>query len=449
MQISPKYYDFMIDDAKVDILEGTTSSGKTTTSINTKFIYKVMNSHRKKHLIAGESLGVIISNVLENGEFGLLDVFPEIKPYYNGNNRQKLPHIQIKDNTVFLVGYSDIAKFKKVLGGQFGAVFIDECNQANQSFINELFLPRFEYCCMTLNPDNPDKTIYRDIINRSRPLPKYERDIPASILEELTETKQNDAWRYWFMTFDDNPSMTEERKEELFNSLLPETLEYQTKILGLRTIGTGQCCPLPKQNIITEEELLDHIKKGEWRFKIYSIGIDTSYSDKTDDKISMHFSGITQNGKLVIIDEITTNNKENRVNLTPSDVSKMADDFWVKMVEKWGNTLNLFIDSADSATIMELDKYRKSLRRPYMPAPSWKKTTIMNRINLTNSWIKSMDYLIVDKCTNLINEHNIWVYNEKGEPMDGNDHSINSSQYSWLPFKTKIGVTNEAKRNRQ
>lgn len=445
MKVSPKYYDFIMDDAKVDILEGTTSSGKTTTAINTKFVYKVMKSKRKKHLIAAESLGVIISNILSNGEYGLLDVYPEIQASFNGSHKQKLPHIRIGDNIVFLVGYSDIAKFKKVLGGQFGVVFIDECNMANQSFINELFLPRFEYCCMTLNPDNPDKKIYKDIINRARPLEKYAHDIPASIFDELNQTKAQDNWRYWFMSFDDNPSMTLERKTELLNSLLPETLEYQTKILGLRTIGTGQCVPLPKENIISLEQL----KELKLNFKTFSIGIDTSYSDKTDDKISMHFIGISNTGILVVLDEITTNNKENKVNVTPSDVAKIADDFWLDMVDKWGNTLNLFIDSADSATIMELDKYRKGLKRPYLPTPSWKKTTIMNRVNLMNSWIKSKHYLVVDQCKNLINEHKIWVYNEKGEPMDGNDHSINSSQYAWLPFKTKIGVSNETKRHRQ
>lgn len=439
MKISPKYYDFLMDDAKVDILEGTTSSGKTTTAINTKFIYKVMTSHRRKHLIAGESLGVIISNILSNGEFGLLDVYPEIESSFNGSHKQKLPHLRLGEHTIFLVGYSDVSKFKKVLGGQFGAVFIDECNQANQSFINEMFLPRFEYCCMTLNPDNPDKSIYKNIINRARPLEKYVKTIPKSILDELERSKENESWRYWFMSFDDNPSMTETRKNELLNSLLPETLEYQTKILGMRTIGTGQCCPLPKENIITEQELVEMMKKG-LRFNTFSIGVDTSYSDKTDDKISMHFIGITDNGVMIAIDEDATNNRDNRINVTPSDVAKMLDEFWLRMVEKWGNTLAVYIDSADSATIMESNKYRQSLKRPYLPTPSWKKTTIMNRVNLTNGWIKGKYYLVVDVCKNLINEHNIWVYNEKGEPMDGNDHSINSSQYAWLPYKHKIGV---------
>ena len=48
---------------------------------------------------------------------------------------------------------------------------------------------------------------------------------------------------------DDNPAMTVERKELLFSSLLPETREYQTKILGIRTVGTGLVMPLRK-NII-------------------------------------------------------------------------------------------------------------------------------------------------------------------------------------------------------
>ena len=51
MKISKKYYDFMLEDSVVDILEGTTRSGKTTTAINTKFLYKVKTSKQIIYLV--------------------------------------------------------------------------------------------------------------------------------------------------------------------------------------------------------------------------------------------------------------------------------------------------------------------------------------------------------------------------------------------------------------
>jgi phage terminase, large subunit, PBSX family len=32
-----------------------------------------------------------------------------------------------------------------------------------------------------------------------------------------------------------------------------------------------------------------------------------------------------------------------------------------------------------------------------------------------------------------------WKEN-KYEPEDGNDHTINANQYAWLPFKREIGI---------
>ena len=133
MKISEKYLDLTTTDSFVDILEGTTKAGKTTTAISTKFVYMVKKTKRKKHLIAGDSLGTVASNILLNGDCGLLDNYPEIEMYLNGSSEQKLPHLKLGDETIYLVGYSDISKFKKVLGGQFGAVFIDEINIADMT----------------------------------------------------------------------------------------------------------------------------------------------------------------------------------------------------------------------------------------------------------------------------------------------------------------------------
>ncbi|MCK4258762.1 MAG: hypothetical protein KAX49_07275 [Halanaerobiales bacterium] len=434
MKITKKYLDFLKTDSEVDVLEGTTQSGKTTTAASTKFLYMIKKTKRNKHLIAGESLGTVLSNILSTGDCGLLDNYPDIELYLNGNHRQKLPHLQIGEDTVYLVGYSDIAKFKKVLGGQFGAVFIDEVNIADMGFIRELFLPRFEYMCMTLNPDNPDKEIYNEIINRARPIEKYEKDVPNHIWEELKKSLPTEMWRYWFFTFDDNPAMTEELKHKLLTSLLPETREYQTKIQGIRTKGVGLIFNLPTENIITEEEAKKFI------YKKYTCGVDTSYSRKSNDTFTFMFGGITDRGVYVALEERVFNNKDRAIPLTPSDIAVKLSDFIINMQKKWGTCPDVFIDNADQATITECRKYKLLHGFNFNFLNSYKKMKIIDRINLQNSWIAHKNYLIVGTCTFHIKEHNTYSWDtKKDEPEDANDHTINGSQYGWIPFKKMIG----------
>jgi len=434
MKVTPKYYEFIATESVVDVLEGTTQAGKTTTAVSTKFLYEVKNTRRLKHLIAGESLGTIMSNILSNGDAGLLDVYPDIELYLSGNNKQKLPHIQIGENTVYLCGYGDVSKYKKVLGGQFGAIFIDEVNIANMDFVRELFLPRFEYCCMTLNPDNPDKEIYKEIINRARPTKEHEPSVPMHIWKELNKAVERKGWHYWFFGFDDNPTMTEELKYNLLTSLLPETREYKTKIQGIRTKGVGLIFRLPDNSIITEEQA------KTYQYQKFTCGVDTSYSSKSGDTITFIFAGITTEGIYIPLDEEVRNNRDLNVPLAPSDVAYNLNKFLEKNTSKWGIAKDVFIDSADQATITECRKYKLAEGLVYNFISSWKKIKIMDRIVLQNGWLAKGKYLIVDTCKHHIAEHNTYSWDPKKDvPEDANDHTINASQYGWIPFKEMIG----------
>jgi len=56
------------------------------------------------------------------------------------------------------------------------------------------------------------------------------------------------------------------------------------------------------------------------------------------------------------------------------------------------------------------------------------------------------DYIVLDHCVVHIGELESYSWKEdKDEPEDCNDHTINADQYSWLPFKDRIGNTKEVK----
>ena len=430
-KLSQKYIDFIKDmDVDADFLEGTTASGKTTIGAGVKFMIKVSASSKKLHIIAGRTTGVVEKNILQQDN-GILDLHTNATYYGNGDKDYKFPHIKFEDKIILVMGYDTKDKWENALGGQYGCVLIDEINTADIEFVREIST-RNEYMIATLNPDSPDIPVYKEFINRSRPLPKYAKDVPQSIMQELKEPEYQ-KWRYWFFTFLDNAGLTAEQIEKKKASAPVGTKMYKNKILGLRGRATGLVLPLRKENIITAEEA----KKLKYIY--YSVGCDTSYSKESHDKLSFTFVGITNDKKCVLLESESRNNKDAVVPFAPSDVIPLLIAFAERCKSKWGFSKNVYIDSADSGTIQEAQKYKRNTACIYDFAGAWKKTKIITRIQLQQSWMQTGDFLVVDTCTDYIEECNTYSYTEDGQPEDGHDHCINACQYAWLPYKAKIG----------
>ena len=56
-------------------------------------------------------------------------------------------------------------------------------------------------------------------------------------------------------------------------------------------------------------------------------------------------------------------------------------------------------------------------------------------------WLQSGHWFILNHCVNTIDEYENYSWDEEHDntPEDGHDHLINSGQYGWIPYKTKIG----------
>ena len=80
---------------------------------------------------------------------------------------------------------------------------------------------------------------------------------------------------------------------------------------------------------------------------------------------------------------------------------------------------------------------------------AYKRVEIIDRIMLQLGWMiyddgkdRKPDYYIVDTCTQYINELEVysWKEDKDCEPEDGHDHMINSVQYGWIPYRSRIGT---------
>ncbi|HEL1619443.1 TPA: terminase [Streptococcus suis] len=437
--LSDKYKAFLRHQAEAEALEGTTAAGKTTVGAF-KFMLKVAQSSKKLHFIASKTVGDAEKNIV-NSDLGIVDIFGEHVSYRgNGDANYKIPHLRYKtskgERIIFILGYGSRDKWEKALGSQFGCGYIDEINTADIDFVQESTM-RCDYWMCTMNPDDPSLPVYSGYINRFRPLERFENDTPPEIQAELATSLARSNWTYWFFNFDHNAGLPDEKKEQIKNTVAPGTKLYKNKILGLRGRSEGLVFPMFEKlrNVISAEQAkrYDYLK--------YSCGVDTSYSEHSSDTIAFVFQGVTKDAKLITLAEKIYNNKDlNGEKIAPSDVVRLLHKFLDDCREGWGFARKIYVDSADQATVMELRKYASKYGLIYEFMNANKSVKIIDRINLMAGWMKQGCYLVVQDCVEHIHELEVYSWKEnKDEPEDRNDHTINAGQYGWIPYLKQIG----------
>lgn len=447
--LSDKYKAFLACDAPVEFLEGTTAAGKTTVGLF-KFMCKVWESPKKLHILAADDTGAAEKNII-NKDLGILDDFGILVEYKgNGSGEYKMPHILFHtssgDKIIFVVGYGNRRKWKDALGGQYGCLYIDEINTADIDFVREAAM-RSDYLMATLNPDDPGLDVYKEYINCSRPLPEWADETPKEIIEELKE-EPKPGWVHWFFSFVHNLGLPKEKLEKIIQNTPPGTKIWKNKIQGLRGKATGLIFPNfdRKKHVVTAAWVRQQIATGKIKVKKFSAGLDTSYSSKSPDTIAMIFQAITMDRRLLVLDEKVYSNADLSQPLAPSDTAVKFVEFLERNRKAWGFAKDVFIDSADQATITELRKYKRLHGCMYNFIDAYKRVEILDRIKLMLGWIQQGGYLVVDTCLEHLGELDRYSWDEdKDKPEDRNDHTINSSQYGWIPYRQLIGFEEDKK----
>lgn len=459
--LSDKYKAFLRHNAPVEMLEGVTAAGKTTVGIF-KFMLLVAESPKKYHIIAAKDTGTAEKNII-NKDLGIIDDFGVLTEYNgNGTKDEKIPHIAYHtsngEKIVYVMGYGDKKKWQKALGGQYGCLYIDEINTADIDFVREAVM-RADYTMGTLNPDDPSLPVYKEYINCCRPLEQYKDDAPKEINAFLTEPAKP-GWTHWFFNFKDNAGLPPEKIDQIKLNVPEGTKLWKNKILGLRGRATGLVFSnfSRRRHVVTKEYAKTFIRNKsdknqlEW-FEWFTSGLDTAYSSDSPDTIAMSFIGITNKGRLFVLDEKVYNNADLENPIAPSDTVVNYIAFLERDRKEWGFAKNVFVDNADQATLTELAKYKRFHNDClYLFNNAYKKVEIIDRINLQLGWLswndeqgKEPSYFVVDSCENYIHELEVysWMEDKDSTPEDGNDHMINSTQYGWIPYRDKIGVKKE------
>lgn len=244
---------------------------------------------------------------------------------------------------------------------------------------------------------------------------------------------------------------------------------YKVEALGLFGVTTGKV-----YEKFSEKELVIPIQKilnGELPIGDFAIGIDTGLSNgegkvktvkrgenpdlKVKSATTMSLCYITNDSKkLVTVDEYFHSNNpsdnvmntDNRDSLTEIEIIHQCINQIYAWIDEFEGTrlmsgqIRIYVDNADIGfrQMLELELKKRGLFRCELYASS-KKKTIRTRVAYTNVLMAYSEYLICDRCKNLIREIKNARKGDKGEARaDGNDHILNATEYAQVTFYERL-----------
>lgn len=251
---------------------------------------------------------------------------------------------------------------------------------------------------------------------------------------------------------------------------------YKVEFLGMFGTTTGKVYRnwKPEELIIPIQKIISTDKYGNpvMDFADFSIGIDTGLSDgegkvksvkkneSQDVKIkaatTMSLNAITSDFKtLVSIDEyFHSNNKgDNSWNTDNTQVYTEPEqiDACVRQIRDWINefapsptmlmkgTINIYVDAADIGFRQNLELKLREYGIYNCNVMASSKRPIRMRVSFSNMLMAYGEFLVCDRCKNLIREIKNCRKGEGNKPRaDGNDHEINAHEYSVLPFYPRL-----------
>lgn len=386
LPFNDKVKDSIRNTGFLNVWEGAVRSSKTFASLIAWAAY-VVQSPETVFLMSGATMGSISRNCII-GDFGLI----AITGAQQHTDTDGSKYLKLGNKVIYYVGADNIRSFQKIRGMTIGGWYADEINLHHPDFIVEAFnrslASRDRKNFWTLNPDTPGHYIYKEYID------KYRDDkVPG--------------YHYHHFTLDDNPAISNERKEEIKRQYTG--VFYQRYILGRRVRAEGA--------IYTNFDRKRHVVDRDPAVLYAIIGADIGGNKSATAYV---LTGVYQkDGKLClhVLDELyDTDNKS---------TESIIDNFrrFALDSKKRYTVADAYVDSAEQLII----KSMKNLG--VINVRGSRKLPILDRIRATD-YLLSADRLTINrKCTALIDAMETAVWNPKGnkeERLDDGSSNIDS-----------------------
>ncbi len=397
-------------DVTLEVNEGTPRSGKTTGG-HFRYAYYLSQTEDENHLILAYNQEQAYRLFLDGDGTGLIHIFGDLAKVKHDD---KGDHLEVQTpkgvRKVYYKGGGLSHSHKAFTGMSLGSVVYCEINLLHMNAIQESFRRTFaaknRYHLADLNPPSPNDPVIKEVFE-----------------------VQNTRWKHW--TIHDNPIITPERKEEIRKTLLKNPYLYARDWEGKRVIPEGVIYSMFDMDKNQAQTLLG--KPYEMFF-----GADGGQSDATS----------------VSCNIVTSYNGKFRLNRVAHYYHSGKDTGQVKAMSVYAKEIKEFVRWCVDTFQMQyseffVDPACKSLREElHMPeigihteradnnASDAKKQGggIEVGIERAQNAITNEQFFLVN--TNkydhyyFIKELGIYARDEKGNPIDENNHAMDEFRYS-------------------
>lgn len=376
-------------DAFINIAHGSVRSGKTIAATLT-FLKFILESPYQEFMISGKTRDTIERNIIR-----------DLIKMIDGNGYYKYRkfdnYIEIADNKVWLIGFSDEGATEKVRGMTIGGWYADELTSASKSTV-EMAITRcsLEGAKMfwTMNPESPYHYIYTDYITNK-------------------ELLNSGTVKVWHFKLEDNLHLSSRYIEELKRVNRKSQVSYKRNILGEWVIAEGAIY----DNFDTNVHVIKHDPK-----KIHETNICCDYGVSTVTTFGvMSYTKNSEGNTYYLHDETYYDAQEKGVTQSDSDRVNTLVQLQNKHKLNRKNTIFLPHDAASLKAECKKDKRIKMKVRTYRPDTYEDILKIQNLFN-------NNQFFIHESCKNSITQAQTYSWDikaqQRGEdkPLKINDH---------------------------
>jgi hypothetical protein len=395
-----KHKDLIKDRSQVIFAEGVTNASKSFI-VGIAFMLRILTEPetRTQFVLAGVSVPVLERMFIQN-EASFYNIFKPICEYTSagrGGARIMVSMHNQPDKVIYLAGYDNKKRWQSILGLTIHGFNIEEVNIADDEFISEAFIRTFRnggWMYASSNGGDPDTLVYKSYMNKARPLPKWADQVPKETWEELNQMTPDSSFRYYFFTFDDNPTMTQEEKLSLVSNTPKDSYQWKTKILGIRGIREGAIYVdymSKAKNIIhldlLSEDKADRAYLAPRGIQLITIGQDVGGTDNNVFTLNLFTRGYREH---IVVDMLEFNDANH------DEIWDKFSDWFKPYYEKYSMYMKgVFIDSA--AKIMRLTMDSRLKRHFGLRCYNAYKFTIVQRVDNGQSQLDQARLLFTQK----------------------------------------------------
>ncbi|PAE27904.1 terminase [Paenibacillus sp. 7884-2] len=220
IKLSPKQKKIVKDpfDVGLEVHEGTPRSGKTT-GVHFRLAYLYSISEDANHLVSAYNQEQAFRLFMDGDGTGLTHIFGDLGKLKSDRHGDHLEvHTPKGIKKIYYKGGAKTNSVGAITGMSLGSVAFGEINLLHMKFIQECFRRTFaarnRFHIADLNPPAPNHPVISDVFD-----------------------VQNTRWTHW--TIQDNPIISEERKQEIFETLSKNPYLLDRDWFGKRVMPEG------------------------------------------------------------------------------------------------------------------------------------------------------------------------------------------------------------------